>query len=405
MMDTSTVLNEMQQAVQEAEVDAWVLYDFRGTNGLAWTMLGLAPNAHCTRRWVVVIPAYSAPFKIVHQMEQIPLSHLDIEARIYATAAQYESVMKNALSEFKTIAMEYSPMNQIPVTSKVDAGTIEFIRSLGATIVTSANMAQNFSAVLTEKQIYENQKTASDLRAIVLGAFQFVRDSILFQNVVTEYDVQQKIVRDIANAGMVTESAPIVAIGPNAASPHYAPSANEHSVIEKNMVLLIDAWAKNASTQDAVFADITWMGYTADTVPEEIERDFQTMAAGRNAGLQLVMDRFANHQPVYGFEVDDACRAVIDRAGRGELFIHRTGHNITTELHGPGANIDNYETKDTRVLLPGMSFSIEPGLYDTNGIGMRTEIDVVIHHDGTVHVPTMPIQEAVLPLLADHWNS
>jgi Xaa-Pro dipeptidase len=153
-----------------------------------------------------------------------------------------------------------------------------------------------------------------------------------------------------------------------------------------------------------VYADITWVGYTGNSVPIEIANDFNVIVKGRDAALQLVQERFKNNEAVYGYQVDDACRNVVAAAGKSDLFIHRTGHNITTELHGPGTNMDNYETKDTRQILPGTSFSIEPGLYAEGGIGMRTEIDVVVHLDGTVHVPTMPIQESILPLLADDWK-
>ncbi|NQW30371.1 MAG: aminopeptidase P family protein [Ignavibacteria bacterium] len=394
----------MQQLVKSSGVDAWVMYDFRGTNSLAWKMLNLKPNAHCTRRWVVVIPAHSAPFKIVHQMERIPLSHVEIEERIYATAAEYEQQLTNGLRGFTRVAMEYSPMNQIPVASKVDAGTIEFIRSIGLTVESSADLSQSFTAVLTDSQIERNELTAKQLRGVVIDAFEFVRTALLADTLVTEYDVQQHILSEFDALGLITESSPIVAIGPNAASPHYAPSKDETSRIEKDMVLLIDAWAREGDAADAVYADITWMGYTGAEVPSDVAEAFHVMASGRNAGLNLVKQRFLAGEPVFGFEVDDACRAKIVSAGRGADFIHRTGHNITTELHGPGVNMDNFETHDTRRILPGTSFSIEPGLYITGGIGMRTEIDVVIKNDGTVCVPTAPMQETVMPLLADEWK-
>ncbi len=392
-----------QEALRKAGIDAWVMYDFRGTNDLAWTMLDIPPDAHCTRRWMVVIPAQGHPIKIAHRMECLPLSHIPIEERLYDTRQSWESVVAKALSGFSSVAMEYSPMNQIPVTSKVDAGTVEFIRSLGVNVVSSADIAQQFTAVLSEQQLAGASVTAGQLRDIMMDAFRFIRQSVLDNTTITEYDVQQRIVHAFASRGLVSDSAPIVAIGPNAASPHYAPSFTHNSVIGYEMVVLIDAWCKN-SAPGSVYADLTWVGYTGVSIPEDIAASFNIIVNGRNAAIDLVKDRFATGTPVYGFEVDNACRSIIETSGMGSAFIHRTGHNITTEIHGPGVNMDDFETHDTREILPGTSFSIEPGIYVPDVLGLRTEIDVVILRDGTVTIPSSPLQSTVLALLADEWE-
>lgn len=392
-----------QEALRKAGIDAWVMYDFRGTNDLAWTMLDIPPDAHCTRRWMVIIPAQGHPVKIVHRMECTPLSHIPIEERLYDTRGSWESQVAAALKGFSSVAMEYSPMNAIPVTSKVDAGTVEFIRSLGVDVVSSADIAQQFTAVLSEQQLAGASVTAGQLRDVMMDAFRFIRQSILDNVQITEYDVQQRIVSAFSSRGLVSDSAPIVAIGPNAASPHYAPSFTNSSVIGPEMVVLIDAWCKN-NAPGSVYADLTWVGYTGVAIPVDLAASFNMIVEGRNAAIALVKERFASGTPVHGYEVDNACRAVIESAGMGSAFIHRTGHNITTEIHGPGVNMDDYETHDTRVLLPGTSFSIEPGIYLPDVLGLRTEIDVVILRDGTVTIPSSPLQASLLPLLSDEWE-
>jgi Xaa-Pro aminopeptidase len=397
------ILPRYQEALRAATIDAWMMYDFRGSNDLAWQMLDIAPHAHCTRRWAVVIPAQGTPVKIVHRMEQLPLEHIDIPVVLYDTRESWDDALRTALGSYKTVAMEYSPMNALPVTSKVDAGTIESIRALGHTVVSSADIAQQFTAVLSEEQLAGAAVTGGQLRDVITSAFELIRERLIGGAPVQEYEVQQFILQEFARLGLVTDSAPIVAIGPNAASPHYAPSVVESSAIETEMVVVIDAWCKR-NVPGAAYADLTWVGYTGVAIPADVASTFTIIANARNAALALVAERYRGNLPVYGYEVDRACRAVVEQAGMASHFIHRTGHNITTEIHGPGANMDDYETHDTRRILPGTMFSIEPGIYIPDILGMRTEIDVVVQHDGTVAVPSSPLQTSILPLLADEWK-
>ena len=191
-----------------------------------------------------------------------------------------------------------------------------------------------------------------------------------------------------------------MAIGPNAVSPHYAPTYLTNSRIEREQVVLIDAWARQNAPR-SVYADITWVGYTGTVVPDDVATPFNVLVRARDAAVDLVRDRMAANEPVQGCEVDRVCRAVVDAAGYGSAFIHRTGHNITHEVHGPGANMDDFETHDTRTILRGTSFSVEPGIYMPGLLGLRTELDVVVDHDGNVHIPSGPVQTGILPLLAD----
>jgi Xaa-Pro aminopeptidase len=399
-MNIDDRISSMQEAIRAAGVDAWFLYDFRGTNHIAWSMLGMPPDAHCTRRWMVVIPATGTPYKIVHRMEQIPLQHVAIESLVYATRTEWDVAVASACAGLTRIAMEYSPLGQLPVVSTVDAGMMEHVRSHGVEVVSSADMAQQFTSVLTPQQILDNQQTASQLRSAVMDAFRLVRTRLLADESIHEFEVQQHLLNTFEQRGLITDHPPIVAIGPNASRPHYAPSAENSAMIHRGDILLIDAWVRRPEA-GSVYADITWVGACDATVPSLAQERFEVLVRARDAAVSLVRERFGNGQPIRGYEVDRACRSVIDRAGLGSLFIHRTGHNITDQVHGPGANMDDFETHDTRVILPGMSFSIEPGLYELDVLGLRTELDVVVTPMGEVTIPSEPIQRSILPLLAE----
>lgn len=397
-MDTT----QLAAAIREAGCDAWVMFDFRHSNATAWKVLEVPSDAHCTRRWVVVVRADGVVRKLVHVMEQAPLEHVSAETILYGTREEWEAGLRAALTNCGTVAMEYSPMGELPAVSCVDAGTIELVRSLGCTVVSAADLAQRFTAVLTEWQIEENRRTAQALRRSVMEAFRVVTKAIQERGEISEYDVQQELLARLEHEQLRTDSPPIVAIGPNAASPHYAPTRNESSMIRSGMTVLIDAWARGMHP-DSVYADITWVGYTGTTVPEDIAQRFDVLVRARNAAVDACRERFASGRQVRGYELDDACRHVVDAAGFGHWFIHRTGHNITTVVHGPGANLDNYETHDTRCILPGTSFSVEPGMYEPGVLGLRTELDVVVSASGEVMVPSEPIQSEIIPLLAPEW--
>lgn len=396
-------LEALQQAVQSLGAEAWILYDFRGINSLAHTILGVPSNAHCTRRWMVVIPHTGDPVKVVHRMERDHLAHLPWIECVYSTHEEWTSIVAKTIAPYHTVAMEYSPNNVIPVVSKVDAGTVEFVRGLGHDVISSGNISQMFTSILTEAQLAGAISAAHVLRRIILSAFALIRERLRSNATINEYDVQQFILQSFADNNMVTDSVPIVAIGSNASMPHYAPSEQQNSDIQRDMVVLIDSWAKY-DTENAVFADLTWVGYTGTVVPRDIAEKFDVIVRARDAAVELVHNRFSANQPLRGFEVDDECRSVVANAGLSAQFIHRTGHNITTEIHGPGVNMDNFETHDERQILPGMSFSIEPGVYQAGVLGLRTEIDVIVAHDNTIHIPSSPMQQSILPLLNEVWE-
>jgi Xaa-Pro dipeptidase len=391
-------LKKVQQILSQLDFDAWLLYDFRGSNELALTMLDIPKKAHLTRRFYYLIPKQGEPKKIANAIETFHFDHLPGKKLPYAS---YNSLIDNltfSLAGIKKIAMEYSPMNAIPYVSRVDAGTIEQIRSLGVEIVSSADLITMYNALWTKEQFQENKPVAYALNEIVYKSFDFIKKKILKSQNITEYDVQQFIMGEFKRKKLFTDDPPIVGVNQNSANPHYTPSKELNKKIKKGDFVLIDLWAK-ANEGDSVWADITWVGFVGDSVPEKYTKIFNIVAEARDAAFNLVDSRFKQGKEVRGYEVDAATRAVIEQAGYGQYFIHRTGHSITTDLHGSGAHMDNFETKDERLILPSTSFSIEPGIYLPGKFGVRTEIDVFITKDGKVMITGKEKQKEVIAIL------
>jgi Xaa-Pro aminopeptidase len=395
-------LSHIQSILRESGIDAWLLYDFRHSNPIAWQTLDLPPETHCSRRWAVIIPAEGEAIKIVNGIEVHTLGTVAAREVRYATRNDWESAITSALQGKKRIALEYSPNNAIPVVSWVDGGTVEWLRSLGFDLHSSAEIVQKYSAVWSKEQFDDNKATAKLLRTAMMRCLGYVRTNILAGKTVTEYDVQQEIWRFFEANSMTSYALPSVSVNENSANPHYQPTAEQNATIKRGDVLLVDMWAK-MTKPNSVYSDITWMAYIGEEVPERPAMLFNTIAAGRDAALKLLYDNFSS-KPIRGCDVDDACRKVIDDAGFGQYFIHRTGHSITTDTHGSGANIDNFETQDIRRLIPMTSFSIEPGIYIPNEVGLRTEIDVVISEAGEIIVSGGSPQREMLPLLAPNLD-
>ena len=391
-------LNKIQGIIKNMGFDGWLFFDFRGSNDLALNILNLPKESHLTRRFFYFIPKDGEPKKIVNAIEAGFLDHLPGEKLKYSNHASLTNHLKNILKNVKSVAMEYSPLNAIPYVAKVDAGTIELIKSYGVEVKSSADLISMFAAVWSQDQFNDNKPVALEITKIVRSAFDFIKTQLLSGIALTEYDVQQFIMSEFDKRNYYTDSPPIVGVNENSANPHYAPTSEIFKPIHKNDFVLIDLWAKSKNT-DSVWADITWVGFAGTTVPEKYSNIFNIVAKARDEALSFVSSRFAEHKEVRGFEVDDAARNVISKAGYGEYFFHRTGHSITTDLHGSGAHMDNYETKDERLLLPSTSFSIEPGIYLPE-FGVRSEIDVYITPDGKVMATGNDIQKFVLPILS-----
>ena len=390
-------LHDIQENLRKLNVDGWLIYDFRGSNDLALSILDIPSTSHLTRRFYYFIPQNGTPLKIVNEIEAGHLNHLPGDKFTYSS---YKSLQEhlNRISEVtKRLAMEYSPKNNIPYVSKVDAGTVEFIRSLGIEVISSGDLISRFNAVWSKEQFEENHSAAVALTEIVKEAFDFIGNILSNDKNTNEYEVQQFIMKRFKDNGLITDFPPIVGVDENSSNPHYSPTVDMHKTINRGNFVLIDLWAK-VDKPDGVWADITWTGYTEASVPEKYSEVFDVVAEARDTAFNLVVSRFKEGRDLHGFEVDDAARGVIEKAGYGKYFIHRTGHSITTDLHGSGANMDNYETHDERLILPSTSFSIEPGIYLPD-FGVRSEIDVFVTGDGEVISTGQEIQKEVYPIM------
>jgi Xaa-Pro dipeptidase len=377
----------VQRALQQEGVDAWLLYDFHGSNPIARRLTGLdAQGKMTTRRWYYLIPAQGEPQKLVHAIESYNLDHLPGKKVVYSRRESLAAGLKAVLSGAHRVAMEYSPGNAIPYISRVDGGTIETVRELGTEVVSSGDLVQRFEAVWSDEAIKTHRAASDALYRVKDRAFAKVREARRNRRPVAEHEVQQAMLGWFEEEGLITDAPPNVSAQENAGNPHYMPDASHPRVIGVNEVVLLDLWGK-LPTPGAVFADITWVGFTGDQVPDPYVRVFAAIRDGRDAAVALVKEAAAQGRELRGFEVDRACRDVIDRAGFGDRFVHRTGHSLGTEVHGNGVHMDDYETHDERRLIPGTGFTIEPGIY-TSEFGVRTEINMIIgEREATVSGP------------------
>jgi Xaa-Pro dipeptidase len=370
-------IEAVQQALREDGLDGWLLYDFHGSNPIAARVTGLAGSKKlATRRWYYLIPASGAPRGLVHAIERHNLDGLPGEKRAYAGREQLTKGLHDLLSGVKRVAMEYSPDAAIPYVSRVDAGTVEAVRHAGADVVSSGDLIQRFEAVWSDAALESHLGASERLYRIKDRAFELIGGRLKTGAPIDEYELQEKMLVWFAEEGLWTDSGPNVCAQENAGNPHYQATHDAHRAIRPDEIVLIDLWGK-LSKPGAVFADITWMAYTGRAVPDEYARAFGAARDGRDAAIDLVQRATQEGRDLRGFEVDRACRDVIERAGYGAQFIHRTGHSLGEEVHGNGVHMDDYETHDDRRLIPGTGFTIEPGVY-TDRYGVRTEINMFI---------------------------
>ena len=379
----------VQTALNEEGLDGWLLYDFHGSNPIARRLTGLdGAGKMTTRRWYYVIPAEGEPRKLVHAIEPFNLDHLPGSKTIYSQRQSLAAGLQQVLGGLKRVAMEYSPDNAIPYISRVDAGTVEAVRQLGSDVASSGDLVQRFEAVWTGEALQTHRRASDSLYRVKDNAFEFVRKARRDKRALTEMDVQTAMLGWFTDEGLVTDAPPVVAAQENAGNPHYMPTTAKHRAIGDDEVVLLDLGGKLPSP-GAVFADITWVGFTATSGPvaDQYLRAFNAARDGRDAAVALVKKAVADGRVLRGFEVDRACRDVIERAGFGAQFIHRTGHSLGTEVHGNGVHMDDYETHDERRLIPGTGFTIEPGVYSKE-FGVRTEINMFIgENEATVSGP------------------
>ncbi len=391
------LIRSLQAALKQETFDGWLFYSFRGSDPIAENILGLDHARFATRRWFYFVPASGTPQKLVHAIEPAVLDSLPGDKRIYLPWQQIQRNLSEVLSGFKRVAMQYSPMNSIPYISRVDAGTIELVRSCGVEVVSSADMVQIFEAAWSAEQLDSHLYAAKHMREIVDVAFGEVGRRIRERVPVTELDIQDFIWQEFERRDLMAGHRPIVAINEHSADPHYSPDAEHNLVMKEGDFLLIDMWSKRRRPH-AVYDDITWTGFIGASVPEKYQKIFNVVRDGRDAAIKAVEQRYLGSATLYGWQVDEAARQSIAAAGYGDFFIHRTGHSIHEEVHGNGANIDNLETQDSRRLIPRTCFSIEPGVYLKGDFGVRSEIDMYLGDDKAV-VTGLPIQDSVIPIL------
>lgn len=367
----------IRQALKGCGADAWILVDYENHNPAMVRMLG---KRMLTRKIFMAIPAIGRPYLITHVIDTIYLKDNEIaeafDLKVYKTWEEMLTLEQTCFKGYKKVLMDVSEKGLLPRVSLADYGTVEYIARLGIEIASSADLLQRLTAVFHGEQAIKSHLEGGEvLQRIKDEAFRKIALDVQSKGGADEYEIQQFICRRFLDEGYYYDEAPIVAIGPNASNPHYAPTKDVHSPIHEGDLVLIDMWAKS-NVPGSTYVDITWMGYVGEEVPDVYEERFQIIREARDAAIAFIASRYP-HSPIHGYEADQVARKVIEKAGYGEYFTHRLGHSIFDDdsPHGPGANLDDYETHDTRFLLPNTSFSVEPGIYAPD-FGMRTETDV-----------------------------
>lgn len=390
-------VSEIQAALQAFQLDGWLLYDFRGNNPLARQILGLEGRTVTTRRFFYFVPVTGEPRKLVHRIEPHVLDHLPGEADVYLTWQELEKGVGGLVQGTSRLAMEYSPRAANPYVSRVDAGTIELVQSFGVQVVSSGDLVQQFEATWDERQWELHLEAAKHTNSAFSNAWKLIVDSVRAGRPARETEVQSAILAHFDAHGLVTSHPPIVAVGPHSGDPHFEPNEADDLLVAEDTFVLIDLWAKS-SAAGGVYSDLTRVAYVGPAVPSQYTEVFAVVAEARDAAIALVREAFATGRSLAGWEVDRAARDLIERAGYGDYFIHRTGHSIGIETHGNGANMDDLEMHDERLVLPGTCFSIEPGVYLPE-FGIRSEVNVYVAKDGGVHVTGGQLQTAVEALM------
>jgi Xaa-Pro aminopeptidase len=390
-------LTAVQSAIGQLGLDGWLLYDFRGLNVLARRVIGLSDQAMLSRRWFYFVPARGEPRKLVHRIEPHALDHLPGSAQSYLRWQELESGVAALVRGVRRVAMEYVPRNANPYVSRVDAGTIELVRSCGIEVVPSGDLVQMFEACWNDDQWAMHLEAARHTRSAFDVAFAFIAERVRRGGSVRETEVQRRILDHFAQHGLVADHPPICAVGAHSGDPHYEPAPSRDGTIRAGDFVLIDLWGK-VNRPRAVYSDLTWTGFVGKDVPAVYENTFRIVAAARDAAVAKVRQAFQNRRPLQGWEVDQAARDVIEQAGYGKYFCHRTGHSIGQEVHGNGANMDNLETREDRRVLPRTCFSIEPGIYLPE-FGVRSEVNVFVDAQETIHVTGGTPQTQVLEIM------
>ena len=390
-------LERIQEALRQRGMDAWFFYDFQHRDLIAHRILGLSPHRLATRRWYYVIPARGTPSKLVHRIESTYLDALPGETRMYATWEELQNSLGQMLAPYPVLAVQYSPNNRIPYISRVDAGTVEFIRALGNQVVSSADLVQLFEARWSAQALAHHLEAGRIVDGIMAAAFEEIGRRVSRDGQTSESDIQELILEQIHSSGLYTNShRPIVAVNEHTANPHYEVSPQSSLPIRRGDLVLIDMWAK-VKRPEAAFYDITWMGFVGEEPPEKVQQVFEIVKMARDRAVETVQTAVHQGRTLRGWEVDRAARGVIAEHGLADRFIHRTGHSLGETVHGNGVNMDDLETHDDREIIPLIGFSIEPGIY-LDEFGVRSEVNVFVG-EGEARITGAVQQELVrIPL-------
>ena len=375
-MSIQQVIEQAQEHMTSHGIDGWLLYDYRGMNPIFWDTVG--PITHVTRPCWLWIPAVSEARLLVSYVDQGRFTSLGIPTTLFVSRQDMIAKLGGLLEGSKRIAMEYSPQGQLPRVSKIDAGTLELVRTFGVEITTSANVIQYATQRWDDEQLQSHVVAAKKLSRIVLDAFRHIGDTL--ESGSTEYSVAEFIRLRIAEEGMQPADGPTVAVNEHASDPHFDPTVESSTTIKAGDWVLIDLWGREPG-EDSMFADITWTAYVGETVPDNHQKVFDAVLGGRDAAVSEIEQAFTDGRVLEGWEVDKVARDYISKAGYGDYFNHRLGHSLGREVHSNAVNLDGWETHDTRQLVPGIAVTIEPGIYLPE-FGVRSEIDIYISENG-----------------------
>jgi Xaa-Pro dipeptidase len=378
---------ELREALIQAGVDGWLLYAFRGMNPVAVRVLQL--TGMNTRRLFVLLPREGEPVAVAHKIELQAMENFPGRVMPYARWSELHQILRSLVGGRK-VAMEISPEDAVPYLDRIPYGVVELLRRAGADVVPSGALVSRFAASWSQSEA-DDHRAAAEILADV--ARRNLEQAVRTTDRLSETALQARVMAELQAGGLVFDEPPIVAFGPNAAKPHYLPQAGSDATLQRGQVVLLDLWAGRSLT--TVFADQTWIGFSGTEVPQRVREVWTTVRGARDAAIDIIRRASQSGRPIMGYEADRAARSVIEKAGYGEAFVHRTGHSIDRDLHGSGPHLDDYETHDDRVLIPGVGFSVEPGIYLAGEFGMRSEVNVFMGPSGPEVTPRKPQVELI----------
>lgn len=368
-------IEDIQSELRRRGIPGWLFYDHHHRDAIAYRVLGLPESLMVSRRWFYLVPAEGEPIKLVHRIEPHHLDALPGKKLTYAAWPELVSQLRVVLSGLATVAMQFSPQNMIFTVSTADAGTVDLIRSFGVDVVSSADLVARFEATWTEEQIESHFAAARAIDRIVEEVFPEIGRRVR-NGGTTEFAIQRWLVEAFRRENLIADSPPIVAVNANSSDPHYAPSAEHCAPIREGDFILLDVWGK-MNVPESVYYDISWTGFVGRSAPARVLEIFDIVRRSRDAGIQKVTSEINGGKKLAGWEVDKAARDVLEEMGYAKYLNNRVGHSIGTDVHGKGANIDNFESRDEREIIPNTCFSIEPGIYLPE-FGLRSEVNMLV---------------------------